>query len=62
MLGHEIALAEEEVSDVSLAATFYVFDKGNAVPFRPGVQLVRGGCGGCGGTSLLRILRSRRGL
>jgi hypothetical protein len=48
---HEITLAEEEVSDVSLA-TFYVFDKENAGTFRPNVQLVRGGgCGGggCGG-------------
>ena len=48
---HEITLAEEEISDVSLA-TFYVFDKENAGAFRPNVQLVRGGgCGGggCGG-------------
>ncbi len=45
---HEIFLAEEEISDVSLA-TFYVFDKENTGSFRPGVQLVRGGCGGCGG-------------
>jgi hypothetical protein len=44
---HEIVLAEEEVSDVSLA-TFYVFDKENSATFRPGLQLVRGG-GGCGG-------------
>jgi hypothetical protein len=45
---HEIFLAEEEISDVSLA-TFYVFDKENTGPFRPGLQLVRGGCGGgCG--------------
>src|SRR5580658_4547598 len=43
---HEI-LAEEEVSDVSLA-TFYVFDKENTGTLPPGVQLVRGG-GGCGG-------------
>jgi hypothetical protein len=45
-VSHEITLAEEEISDVSLA-TFYVFDKENSGPFRPGVQLVRGG--GCGG-------------
>ena len=47
---HEIVLAEEEISDVSLA-TFYVFDKENVGAFRPGVQLARGGCGGggCGG-------------
>src|ERR1700688_41051 len=48
-VSHEITLAEEEISDVSLA-TFYVFDKENAGALRPGVQLVRGGCGGgCGG-------------
>jgi hypothetical protein len=46
---HEITLADEEISDVSLA-TFYVFDKENAGTFRPNVQLVRGGgCGGGGG-------------
>jgi hypothetical protein len=45
--GHEITLNEEEVADVSLA-TFYVFDKENAVTPKAGVQLVRG-CGGCGG-------------
>ncbi len=44
---HEIVLAEEEISDVSLA-TFYVFDKENIGSFQPGVQLVRGGCGGGG--------------
>ncbi len=51
-VNHEITLVEEEVSDVSLA-TFYVFDKENIGTLRPGVQLVRGGCGGggcgCGG-------------
>jgi hypothetical protein len=48
-VSHEITLAEEEISDVSLA-TFYVFEKENAGALRPGVQLVRGGCGGgCGG-------------
>jgi hypothetical protein len=32
--GHEVILAEEEISDVSLA-TFYVFDKENSAAFRP---------------------------
>ena len=46
-------LAEEEISDVSLA-TFYLFDKENTGDAQSGVQLavVRGGCGcghGCGG-------------
>jgi hypothetical protein len=49
---HEIILAEEEISDVSLA-TFYVFDKETAGTFRPGLRLAMGGscgaCGGCGG-------------
>src|SRR5271170_1155414 len=46
----EITLADEEISDVSLA-TFYVFDKENSRTFRPELQFVRGGgCGGgCGG-------------
>ena len=43
----EIVLAEEEISDVSLA-TFYVFDRENIGTFRPGLQLARGGCGGGG--------------
>jgi hypothetical protein len=45
---HEIALGEEEISDVSLA-TFYVFDKENAGASErsQGLQLARG-CGGCG--------------
>jgi hypothetical protein len=52
-LNHQIFLGEEELSDVTLA-TFYVFDKENAEGLRPGIQLVRGGCGcghggGCGG-------------
>jgi hypothetical protein len=47
--GHEMLLGDEEVADVSLA-TFYVFDKENTTLTRPGLQLVRGGCGGgCGG-------------
>ena len=50
-LSHEFILAEEEISDVSLA-TFYVFDKESSGTFRPGVQLVRGG--GCGGWWLRR--------
>ena len=41
---HEIFLAEEEISDVSLA-TFYVFNKERPSP----LQLARGGCGGGGG-------------
>lgn len=41
---HEIFLAEEEISDVSLA-TFYVFNKEKPSP----LQLARGGCGGGGG-------------
>ena len=46
---HEIALGEEEISDVSLA-TFYVFDKENARTPRLGEKLAWGcrGCGGCG--------------
>ena len=45
---HQLMLSDEEVSDVSLA-TFYFFDKENTALGRPGLQLVRGGCGGCGG-------------
>jgi hypothetical protein len=56
---HEIFLADEEISDVSLA-TFYVFDKENAGPPPLAQQLrlaAHGGCGcgchggggGCGG-------------
>jgi hypothetical protein len=49
--GHAITLHEEEVADVSLA-TFYVFDKESAGPFRPGVRLaMAAGCGGCAGCS-----------
>ena len=46
-VSHEIALREEQVSDVSLA-TFYVFDKENPGTFRPGVRLAVG----AGGVSL----------
>jgi hypothetical protein len=46
--GAEITLAEEEISDVSLA-TFYVFDKENTASQRAGTQLAWGGCRGCGG-------------
>ena len=44
-----VILAEEEISDVSLA-TFYVFDKENAGAHRSAVQLAARGCGhgGCG--------------
>jgi hypothetical protein len=49
VLGHEITLGEEEISDVSLA-TFYVFDKENP---QADLQLVghggHGHGGGCGG-------------
>jgi hypothetical protein len=46
---HQITLREEEVADVSLA-TFYVFDRENAMSFRPGARLAMGACsGGCGG-------------
>ena len=41
-----VLLAEEEISDVSLA-TFYVFDKENAAAHRSGVQLAARGCRGC---------------
>lgn len=54
-LGHEVTLAEEEVSDVSLA-TFYVFDKEHAGTPQARVRLAMGGggaacsgCVGCGG-------------
>jgi hypothetical protein len=46
--GAEITIAEEEISDVSLA-TFYVFDKENTASQRAGTQLAWGGCRGCGG-------------
>jgi len=45
---HELILAEEELSDVSLA-TFFVFDKENTAVFRPNIQFARGCGGGCGG-------------
>ena len=43
-VGHEIALREEQVSDVSLA-TFYVFGKENPGTFR--LRLAVGAGGGC---------------
>lgn len=47
-VSHEIALAEEEISDVSLG-TFYVFGKEDRRAARPGGRLAIGGaCGGCG--------------
>ena len=51
-VNQEIALFEEEISDVSLA-TFYVFDNENAGTLRRGVKIAAGGCGGggCGGCS-----------
>jgi len=47
---HEIALGDEEISDVSLA-TFYVFDKENAGASQlgQGLKLAAGGCRGGGG-------------
>ena len=45
-VSHEIALREEQVSDVSLA-TFYVFGKENRGTFCPGVRLAVGAGGGC---------------
>ena len=54
-VAHEVTLAEEEISDVSLA-TFYVFDNEHAGTSRPRVRFAMGaggcacsGCGGCGG-------------
>src|ERR1700752_3322149 len=47
---HRIVLAEEEISDVSLA-TFSVVDKERSASSRSNIRLARGGCGGggCGG-------------
>lgn len=46
--GHEITLAEEDISGVSLG-TFYVFDKDNAATSWPAARLaVACGCGACG--------------
>ena len=56
---HEVFLAEEEISDVSLA-TFYVFDKENTGSSRPGLQLVRGGSGRRLWLQRLRRWRLRR--
>ena len=60
-----VLLAEEEISDVSLA-TFYVFDKENAGAHRPGVQLAaargcRGCARGCGGCAVRRGCGGCRG-
>src|SRR6516164_5016339 len=56
--GHEIALGEEEMSDVSLA-TFYVFDNENTGTLRGLVKEARGcggcGCRGCGGCRGCRV-------
>jgi hypothetical protein len=43
VVGHEITLGEEEISDVSLA-THYVFDE-NVRTFRRGIKFGAGGCG-----------------
>jgi hypothetical protein len=50
-LSGAITLSEEEISDVSLATSF--FDKENAVKPKLGGRLVQWarGCGGCGGCS-----------
>jgi hypothetical protein len=47
---NKIILADEEISDVSLA-TFHVFDSENDSPLRLGIKVAagHGGCGGCGG-------------
>jgi len=55
-MSHEITLAEEEISGVSMA-TFYVFDNEDVKTVRPGGRLAGAcgggcgcaGCGGCGG-------------
>jgi len=49
----QLALSEEEISDVSLA-TFYVFDRESAIPTSLGTKIAQrcgrgGGCGGCRG-------------
>jgi hypothetical protein len=51
-VSHEINLADEEISDVSLA-TFYVFDDEGAATLRHGGRLAMGcgGCAGCAGCS-----------
>src|SRR5262249_7805897 len=43
----EIALDEEEISDVTLG-TFYVFDKENEPRLGQGIRLAAHGCGRCG--------------
>jgi hypothetical protein len=55
-LGHEFALGEEEIADVSLA-TFYVFDKENTAAAKSGVQVAWRGCGGCRGCRGCRACR-----
>ncbi len=47
---HEVTLAEEEVSDVSLA-TFYIFDKEHAGTPQARVRLAMAGGAGCAGCS-----------
>ena len=52
LVGHEVLLCEEEISDVSLA-TFYVFENEHAATVPPRVRLAMAGCGcpcgiGCG--------------
>jgi hypothetical protein len=47
-ISQKITLAEEEITDVSLA-TFYVFDREHAGTPRPGVRMAMAACGGCAG-------------
>jgi hypothetical protein len=55
-----IALAEEEISDVSLS-TFYVFDKERAEEGLGRIQLAAGRCGGGGGCGGCRGCGGGRG-
>jgi hypothetical protein len=56
----QLALSEEEISDVTLAS-FYVFDKENAGAPRLGERLAWRGCGGCRGCRACRGCRGCRG-
>jgi hypothetical protein len=49
-VAHEVTLADEEISDVSLA-TFYVFDKEHAGTPQARVRLAMAGGAGCAGCS-----------
>jgi hypothetical protein len=52
IVSHEIIVAEEEITDLSLA-TFYVFDKENAEPTQHGVRLA------CGGWTAIAYIQRR---